>query len=68
MTRGVRVRAVAIFIPELSQQSSPQEPDAAYFFSYKYANRDRSREPDAVHLVFQVFLVLLQHADTVMTW
>ena len=35
VTRGVRVQAVAIFVPELSKQSSPQEPDPAYFFSYK---------------------------------
>lgn len=36
ITRGVRVCAAAIFVPELSRRSNPHNPDNAHFFSYKY--------------------------------
>ena len=36
VTRGVRIRVAAIFISELSLQSSPPQPFPVHFFSYKY--------------------------------
>lgn len=35
VTKGVRVQATSIFVPELSKQSS-KNSEEAYFFSYKY--------------------------------
>ena len=37
VTRGVRVRAAAIFVPELSKRSSLLFPLDSHFFAYKYA-------------------------------
>lgn len=37
VTRGVQIRAAAIFVPELSRQSDPHNnPEDSHFFSYKY--------------------------------
>lgn len=43
VSRGVRVKAAAIFVPELSRQSSPHVPDASYLFSYRYTGRTCER-------------------------
>jgi hypothetical protein len=36
VTKGVRVQAASIFVPELSKQRSSHDAEEAYFFSYKY--------------------------------
>ena len=36
MTKGVRVQAASIFVPELSKLHSSYDAEEAYFFSYKY--------------------------------
>ncbi len=39
MTRGVRVRALPVFIPELSQVQDEEEEDVGdnqYFFAYRW--------------------------------
>ena len=36
VTKGVRVQAASIFVPELSKLRSSYDAEEAYFFSYKY--------------------------------
>ena len=36
VTKGVRVQAASIFVPELSKLRSSHDTEEAYFFSYKY--------------------------------